>query len=1281
MKRLFIALIISAAMFFWGSRVGFAQEEVPQFAGVPVFPNVFFIFDNSDSMNEVPYKNQYGAAYQVSWWRWKYAIKLDQYGNPLYSGEGFQRYTNPERASDPNPNSYLSGGNHPESKMFQAKLALRQVLSEIDNVNMGFATYLQERRPRVRALYYKVEPEVPADTTTTTRPDQWIVKYRRWTDTVYATYRETFSANRFSWCGTHDDYPGYTFPCNRTTGGGCPFPRTYEVYTIEPGHGADGSKYWHKFRATYHGYVYTYRYWNADTYPNCPGDVPHSIGSNTILDTSVANSCQPCRFYAGTTRTIVRTGRPAYYRFSWMNTNGSWSKNSSQGGYIYPDTLQVKPSSTKGTWQLLEADLINVLAGPYGTTANAYPTQFDYSYFRYPADGSANKPNAWSYVATPRDDLFLSQRNWQTDNRRTPYFPDDQTVDDYLGDPNELDNYSGDDNIFFVHLPDPDYGDDTAMANRDKIMSFLSLDRATYPVYDCRVTAQRFCKTGVTWPYYQFTMMPFTDSIPVNQYVAATPCGTPLGASLDEAGLYYESYFDQDSQTQIGCRENYVIVLTDGEETCGGDPVSAAERLLNLTWTTGPPENQVIDTPVKTYVIGFGLDPAAAASLNDIAAAGGTDHAYFATSLTELISTLTNIFQTITEGSYTRSDPVISREGDSIYSAYFDYPGWTGHVKKYLIDENGNVTGRDSTWYDDPRVPPNDVLEGDAGARLNDQPAAARTIWTATTDWTGTYPPPARTGFDDTDAAALHPLLNPGDFNEDSSTNQTDSVELINYIRDVGYNGGAYAWATRDTAWKLGDIYHSTPVVVTPPLFDLGFLDYDGFRQDHSGRNTLVLVGANDGMLHAFNDADGVEDWAYIPKSVLGNLKNLKSSHTYFVDLPVKAADIWSPGGSSTVFPTASQDKEGWRTVVIGGLRRGGNCYFALDITDTTADYPKPLWEITDPNMGETWSTPTFGRVKIDEGGNVVDKYVAFVAGGISPDNNVGNTLYVINIEEGNFLKKFTSVGGPSEYIPSAVRAVDLDRNGYTERLYVANNNGKLYKVDLTSEDISDWQAVELFDPGDPNAFNQASILPVGASLPTGAADRRRPVFFPPAVIRDRYGEQHYFILYGTGNELDPQNQNTQDFFFEIEDLDDGTAQCNWVYCFCSQENPCMVGSPPVRLTGEKCLSRPVAFNYVVYFTTYTPTQVCGAGQGFIYGLTISRGATTGGEGALRYNLAGEELESPAEHTEIGEIAGIPSSPVVTNGMIYFNSSNNTNVSQLRIPVLTGKLRSWQEVF
>ena len=93
MKKLILAAIISATMVCWAAALCHAQtEEVPQFAGVPVFPSVFFIFDSSDSMNEVPYRTQYGGAYVVSSWRWQDAIRLDSNGNPIKDATGATKY-------------------------------------------------------------------------------------------------------------------------------------------------------------------------------------------------------------------------------------------------------------------------------------------------------------------------------------------------------------------------------------------------------------------------------------------------------------------------------------------------------------------------------------------------------------------------------------------------------------------------------------------------------------------------------------------------------------------------------------------------------------------------------------------------------------------------------------------------------------------------------------------------------------------------------------------------------------------------------------------------------------------------------------------------------------------------------------------------------------------------------------------------------------------------------------------------------------------------------------
>jgi len=78
---------------------------------------------------------------------------------------------------------------------------------------------------------------------------------------------------------------------------------------------------------------------------------------------------------------------------------------------------------------------------------------------------------------------------------------------------------------------------------------------------------------------------------------------TPIGDTLD--GLI--NYAGLEDTT----RDNYILLLTDGSETCGGDGVTAVTNLFN-------------ETPqVKTFVVGFGSGVDATA-LNDMAQAGGT---------------------------------------------------------------------------------------------------------------------------------------------------------------------------------------------------------------------------------------------------------------------------------------------------------------------------------------------------------------------------------------------------------------------------------------------------------------------------------------------------------------------------------------------------------------------------------------------------------------------------------------------------------------------------------
>src|SRR6185295_8028741 len=128
----------------------------------------------------------------------------------------------------------------------------------------------------------------------------------------------------------------------------------------------------------------------------------------------------------------------------------------------------------------------------------------------------------------------------------------------------------------------------------------------------------------------------------------------------------------------------------------------------------------------------------------------------------------------------------------------------------------------------------------------------------------------------------------------------------------------------------------------------------------------VVIAGANDGMLHVFDDSTGDELWAFIPPTLLGRLKELSpggaGGHPFLVD------------GS----PRALKTDTG-QIILVFGLRRGGSDYYALDITSKLS--PKFLWSINSSTagfseLGQAWSEPVLGAL------GSATNYVALYGGG-----------------------------------------------------------------------------------------------------------------------------------------------------------------------------------------------------------------------------------------------------------------------------------------------------------
>ena len=245
-----------------------------------------------------------------------------------------------------------------------------------------------------------------------------------------------------------------------------------------------------------------------------------------------------------------------------------------------------------------------------------------------------------------------------------------------------------------------------------------------------------------------------------------------------------------------------------------------------------------------------------------------------------------------------------------------------------------------------------------------------------------------------------------------NSDSEAEAENIVNFIRGkegiTGFRSRTidYDNDTVREAWRLGDIVHSTPLIVSQPTekWDVLYGDttYTTFRAKYANRRNVVYVGANDGMLHAFNAGFfdvansrfckaancsaqtndtahplGAELWAYVPKNLLPHLRWLAEPdypHVFYMDGKAQAFDV-------NIFPYDPNDANdphpgGWGTILVAGMRLGGgelpvdlnndatvdytarSGYVILDITDPEVA-PKVLGEFTDPALGYSSSTPT----------------------------------------------------------------------------------------------------------------------------------------------------------------------------------------------------------------------------------------------------------------------------------------------------------------------------------
>jgi type IV pilus assembly protein PilY1 len=369
-----------------------------------------------------------------------------------------------------------------------------------------------------------------------------------------------------------------------------------------------------------------------------------------------------------------------------------------------------------------------------------------------------------------------------------------------------------------------------------------------------------------------------------------------------------------------------------------------------------------------------------------------------------------------------------------------------------------------------------------------------------------------------------------------------DAADYLNYLRgDRTYETSSAIVANRfyrARARLLGDIVGSKVRAVGPPSLPLSNSanpGYAAFKTTWASRPTVAYVGANDGMLHAFNgsvvandSSGGLERFAYVPAALyqgpsgtpningLAGLGSPEFSHHYYVNATPNVYDIdlnRTEGSTVNALPN-------WRSILIGGLGKGGKSYYAIDVTDpasmTTEGVVagKVMWEFSDPDLGFTYGEPSVVKTR---------KYgwVAILASGY---NNIDGRGYffIVNPRTGVLLEKIsTGVGTATASAGLAhVNTYVNDRSDATaDSAYAGDLLGNVWRWDLTATSGLYPAPVRIATLTDPN---------------DGAV---QPITSRPRIEVQRSTSKR-FVLFGTGRLLDASDigDRQEQSFYAIGD-------------------------------------------------------------------------------------------------------------------------------------------------
>jgi len=608
------------------------------------------------------------------------------------------------------------------------------------------------------------------------------------------------------------------------------------------------------------------------------------------------------------------------------------------------------------------------------------------------------------------------------------------------------------------------------------------------------------------------------------------------------------------------------------------------------------------------------------------------------------------------------------KTGTYVYQARFNSADWSGDVLAVPVNPDGTLPTdilADSTWKAKDTVTAQNFDTG--RVILTYKPSNKKGI---PFRWPDSPAAPSSTELDTAQSGALQ-------INPDSFANDGLGSSRLKFLRgDRSLEGTTF----RTRNYLLGDIVDSTPSLLEPPSNFSFDSTYNAFKTTYKTRPSVLYVGANDGMIHGFRVSDGKEVLAYVPNQVFSSINSLTSKtyvHKYFVN-------------GSPVTGDVKYSNNTWHSILATGMGSGAKGIVTLDITNpdgfTEANASNIVkFEFTpsnDADVGNIIGAPSL--VKMNNG-----KWAVVFGNGYNSSGTGTSTLYVVDIETGNLIKKI-STGIGNTTTPNALQnptLVDVDGNGTVDYGYAGDSYGRVWKFDLSSSSTGSWV---ISNSGNP-------VINVG-----------QPITSQIDVAPSKNGG--YMLLFGTGKYLEVADKAdlTGNAFYGVWDngtstISDlvqqtvtGTVLKNGLTYRKTSTNPVDYAVKKgwyltLPVAGERSVTNPIINGGLVYFTSIIPsTNDCSyGGSSWLMELNYNDGTMpftavfdTNNDGTINSTdviVSGLGYQAISSSPTILTGLGVSSSPI---NMVYTNQSNGIiNTSLTSGNRLSSRRVSWREIF